>query len=146
MLIGEYIHSLDDKNRISLPSKFRKELGDTVIITRGLDNCLFLYSLDEWSDLSKKIGKLGLSKADKRGLTRYLFSGAQEVEVDKQGRILLPEFLRQFVGITAKVVFAGVYDRVELWSENAWQSYKATLEKQGEQLAEQLSEYESSDV
>ena len=139
MLIGEYTHSLDEKNRISLPSKFRKELGKTVIMTRGLDQCLFLFPLTEWKKLSKQVGELGLSKADTRGLNRFLFAGAQETEVDGNGRILIPDFLRQFAGISQKVVFAGVYDRVELWDQTIWEQYRQKLEKQGEVFAEQLS-------
>jgi len=146
MLIGEYTHSLDDKNRIALPSKFRKELGKNVIITRGLDNCLFIYPMSEWHALSKKVGQLGLSKADKRGLNRFLFAGAQEVEIDKQGRVLIPEFLRDFATITDRVVFAGVYDRVEVWNETAWSKYKQKIEKQGDILAEQLDSQETNDV
>lgn len=138
MLIGEYTHSVDDKNRIALPSKFRKELGKTVIITRGFDSCLFVYPLAEWKKLSHEIGDKALSNEDKRGLSRFLFAGAQETEVDSNGRVLIPEFLRQFAGITEKVVCTGVYDRVELWDEEVWQKYREKMEKQGEVLAKQL--------
>ncbi|MEX0672577.1 MAG: division/cell wall cluster transcriptional repressor MraZ [Candidatus Paceibacterota bacterium] len=140
MLIGEYTHSVDDKSRIALPSKFRKELGKKVIITRGLDTCLFLYSMSEWEKLSKHVGELGLSKADKRGLNRFLFAGAQEVDIDKNGRILIPDFLKTFAGLKSKVVFAGVYDRIEIWNDQAWSKYKRKIEGQADVLAEQLGE------
>lgn len=146
MLIGEYTHSLDAKYRIALPSKFRNELGTNVVITRGLDSCLFLYPMNEWQQLSEKVAELGLSKAEKRGLSRFLFAGAQDLEVDKQGRILIPEFLRTFANISSKVVFAGVYDRVEIWDEARWQQYKQQIEEQGDQLAEQLGGSESFDL
>ncbi len=140
MLIGEYIHAVDDKSRIALPSKFRKEIGKKVIITRGLDNCLFLYSQTEWKKLSQQVGERGLSQSDKRGLNRFLFAGAQEVEVDQNGRILLPEFLRTFAGIKRNAVFAGVYDRVEIWNEQRWKQYKRKIEQQADVLAEQLGQ------
>lgn len=146
MLIGEYTHSLDSKHRIALPSKFRNEIGENVVVTRGLDSCLFLYPMNEWQSLSEKVAELGLSKAEKRGLSRFLFAGAQDIDVDKQGRILIPEFLRTFADISSKVVFAGVYDRIEIWNEERWQTYKQQIEQQGEKLAEQLGGSESFDI
>jgi MraZ protein len=109
-------------------------------MTRGSDQCLFLFPPSEWKKLSKQVGELGLSKSDTRGLNRFLFAGAQETEVDRNGRILVPDFLRQFAGIGQKVVFAGVYDRVELWNQKTWERYKQKLEKQGEVFAEQLGQ------
>jgi len=138
MLIGEYTHSLDEKNRIALPSKFRKELSKTVVMTRGFDSCLFVYPLNEWKKLSSNVGEHALSNADKRGLSRFLFAGAQEGEIDKNGRILIPDFLRQFAGLSERVVCAGVYDRVEMWDEETWIKYREKMEQQGEVLATQL--------
>jgi len=110
-----------------------------VIITRGFDTCLFVYPLTEWKKLSKDVGEHALSNADKRGLSRFLFAGAQEAEIDKNGRVLIPDFLRQFAHLHEKVVCAGVHDRVEMWDEETWQKYRDKMEKQGEVLAEQLS-------
>ena len=143
MLIGEYTHSVDDKNRISLPSKFRKEIGKKVVITRGLDNCLFLYPLDQWETMSAKLSELGMTQADKRGFNRFLLSGASEVDVDSNGRILVPDYLKKFAGLSTKVAFAGVYDRVELWNDKRWDAYKKTIEKQADMLAEKLGDFNS---
>jgi MraZ protein len=117
MLIGEYKHTLDDKKRISLPSKFRKQIGKKIVVTHGLDQCLFVYSTDEWKEISKKIGELGMGQADRRGFNRFILAGASEVSVDSVGRILIPEHLRKFAGIKSKVVFTGAYNRIEVWNE-----------------------------
>ena len=140
MLIGEYIHTIDDKNRTSLPSKFRKEVGKKVVVTRGLDNCLFLYPLKEWTKISEKLSTLGMGQADTRGFGRFMFSGAGEVEIDSSGRMLIPDFLKEFAHLSDTVVFAGVHDRVELWNKEAWHAYKQKIEKQGDTLAEKLGE------
>ena len=140
MLIGEYKHTIDDKNRISLPVKFRKEIGKTVVATRGLDNCLFLYPIKEWKNISEKLGELGMGQADTRGFNRFMFSGAVEVDVDSIGRILIPDFLKEFAKLGETVVFAGINDRVEIWNEESWTEYKKKIEKQGDILAEKLGE------
>ncbi len=140
MLIGEYTHSLDPKKRLSLPIKFRRELGKKVVVTRGLDNCLFVYPLKEWQQITKKIAQLPLGQADTRGFNRFFLSGAVEVDIDSVGRILVPDFLKDFAGLTSKVVLAGIHDRVEIWDEKVWSEYKARIEKQGDALAEKLGE------
>lgn len=140
MLIGEYTHNIDAKKRLSLPSKWRKELGKNLVITRGLDNCLFLYPLSEWHKITEKIGKLPLGQSDTRGFNRFFLSGAVEVEVDSVGRILIPDFLKDFGGLASKVVLAGIHDRIELWDELRWQSYKKKIEEQADALAEKLGE------
>jgi len=140
MLIGEYKHTLDIKKRLSLPSKWRKELGSSLIVTRGLDNCLFVYPQKEWQTITQKIGQLPLGQADTRGFNRFFLSGAVEVEVDSVGRILVPDFLKDFAGLETKVVLAGIYDRVEIWAENKWEEYKRRIESQADQLAEKLGE------
>ena len=122
MLIGEYTHNLDEKKRISLPSKFRKELGKTVVVTHGLDNCLFLYPMKEWSKIAEKIGGLSMGQADTRGFNRFMLAGASEIDVDSAGRILVPDHLKSFAGLSGKVVFAGVHSRVEIWNDSAWQA------------------------
>ena len=140
MLIGEYKHTLDPKKRLSLPSKWRKELGVKLVITRGLDNCLFVYPLKEWQKITEKVSQLPLGQADTRSFNRFFLSGAVEVEVDSVGRILVTDFLKDFAVLSSKVVLAGIYDRIEIWDEKKWESYKSTIEKQADQLAEKLGE------
>jgi len=140
MLIGEFKHTIDDKNRVSLPSKFRKEVGKKVIVTHGLDNCLFLYTLKEWETIAKQLGSLGMGQADTRGFNRYILASAAEVLVDSVGIILIPENLRQAIGIKNKIVFAGLYNRIEIWEEEAWDKYKAQVVKNADQMAEKLGE------
>ncbi|MEY2640833.1 MAG: hypothetical protein RL150_226 [Candidatus Parcubacteria bacterium] len=140
MLIGEFRHTLDDKKRISLPAKFRKEIGKTLVVTRGLDGCLFIYSLKEWKTISEQLGSLGMGQAAMRGFNRHILAGAADVQVDAVGRMLIPEHLREFAGITSKVVFAGLYNRIEVWDEATWESYTKDIEKQADQMAERLGE------
>jgi MraZ protein len=140
MLIGEYKHTLDPKKRLSLPSKWRKELGRTLIVTRGLDNCLFVYPQAEWEKITTKIGELSLGSADTRSFNRFFLSGAVEVEVDSVGRILVPDFLKEFAKLDAKVVLAGIHDRVEIWDDNRWTEYKQKIELEADALAEKLSD------
>jgi MraZ protein len=140
MLIGEYKHTLDPKKRLSLPSKWRQELGKTLIVTRGLDNCLFVYPQKEWEKITDKIGQLPLGSADTRSFNRFFLSGAVEVEVDSVGRILVPDFLKDFAQLDTKVVLAGIHDRVEIWDEKRWMEYKTQIEAQADALAEKLGE------
>ena len=140
MLIGEYTHPIDPKKRLSLPSKFRKELGTKVVVTRGLDNCLFIYPINEWNKISEKLGELPIGQADTRGFNRFILSGAVEVAIDSLGRILLPPFLREFASLKNKVVLAGVQTRIEIWDEKKWSQYKKKIEKQAENMAEKLGE------
>jgi len=140
MLIGEYTHTIDDKKRISLPSKFRKELGKKVIVTRGLDGCLFLYSLKEWEKISARVADMGMANSESRGFNRFLLGSAAEVDVDGSGRILIPDHAKTFAGIEGKVVFAGVYSRIEIWDESRWTRYKKTIDSQAEKMAEKLGE------
>ena len=140
MLIGEYKHTLDPKKRLSLPSKWRKELGKKLVVTRGLDNCLFVYPLKEWQKITDKVGQLPLGQADTRSFNRFFLSGAVEVDVDSVGRILVPDFLKDFARLDTKVVLAGIHDRVEIWDENKWTEYKSKIEAQADQLAEKLGE------
>ncbi len=140
MLLGEYIHTLDEKKRIILPKKFKDELGKKLVLTRGLDKCLFLYSKKEWENVVQNLKQLSFTQADTRGFTRFMFSGATEIDLDKSGRILIPDSLKRFAGLKGKVVFAGVSDRVEVWDEARWKKYTAKVEKQGDELAEKLGE------
>lgn len=140
MIIGEYAHILDPKKRLSLPSKFRTELGRKIVVTKGLDNCLFVYSRKEWEKISEKLGELSIGQADTRGFNRFMLSGAVEVDVDSAGRILIPDFLKDFAKLEQKIILAGVHNRVEIWSEPLWKEYKERVEKQADQLAQKLGE------
>lgn len=138
MLIGEYTHTIDDKNRVSLPSKFRAILGKKVIITPGLDSCLFIFTTKEWQKIEEKLNQSSLLQADNRSFNRFMFGGAVESEVDGNGRILLPEFLKERISLKSKVVIIGVSNRLEVWNEKAWSDYKRVVEKQADTLAEKL--------
>ncbi len=140
MLIGEHTHTLDSKKRLSLPAKFRKELGTSVILTRGLDTCVFVYSKKEWSDFSKRLGELSMGQADTRAFNRFILGGAVEVDVDKAGRILVPDFLKDFAQLDTRVIVAGIANRVELWNEDFWKSYQQEVEKKADSLAEKLGD------
>ena len=140
MFIGEYTYSVDDKKRLAIPSKFRQLLGKKAVITRGLDQCLFLYSLKEWSSLAKKLSQLPLSQADARGFGRLMLTGAMEVNIDNLGRILLPDYLKEYAFLNKKVIIAGVYNRVEIWDESKWKNYKEKTEKEVGDIAERLKE------
>jgi len=142
MLIGEYIHTIDEKNRVSLPVKFRKEMGKKVIITPGLDQCLFIFTTAEWEKVSKRLSDadsdLSFLKADKRSFNRYMFGRAAEVEVDTIGRILIPEFLKERIKLAGSAAIIGVKDRLEVWNEKAWKAYNEKVEKEADKLAEKL--------
>ena len=125
MLTGQYTHSIDAKGRVNFPAKLREELGERFIITRGLDNCLFVYSVDEWDQLAAKLHELPISKS--APLNRFFCAGAAEAEPDKQGRVLLPAHLREYAGLDRDVTIAGVSNRAEIWDSERW-------EKQNEQL------------
>ncbi|OGG77058.1 cell division/cell wall cluster transcriptional repressor MraZ [Candidatus Kaiserbacteria bacterium RIFCSPLOWO2_01_FULL_54_24] len=140
MFIGEYEHSLDEKKRVSLPKAFRAALGRKVVMTRGLDNCLFVYSRSAWEKVAEKLQSLSFVQADTRGFSRFMLSGAAEVEVDGAGRILIPEHQKTFAGLKKAIVFAGVSDRVEIWERDRWNTYKTRIERQADALAEKLGE------
>ncbi|TSC55132.1 MAG: hypothetical protein LiPW30_598 [Parcubacteria group bacterium LiPW_30] len=140
MLIGEYVHTLDDKKRVSLPAKFRREVGKKVVITNGLDKCLFVYTMPQWEKLAEKLSELPLGRGDMRGFSRFMLSGAYEAEVDSLGRVLIPDSLKDFAELKSKIVIAGVYGRIEIWNEKLWGEYKANIGKQADLLAEKLGE------
>ncbi|MFA6520481.1 MAG: division/cell wall cluster transcriptional repressor MraZ [Candidatus Paceibacterota bacterium] len=144
MLIGEYIHTIDAKNRVSMPVKFRKELGKKIIITPGLGKCLFIFTNTEWAKVSKKLSDsetdLSFLKADQRSFNRYMFGRAVEVEFDSIGRILIPDFLKDRIGLKDTAAIIGVKDRVEIWNDKAWAENLVAVERQAEQLAEKLAE------
>ena len=140
MFIGEYIYSIDDKKRLAIPTKFRKILGKKAVITRGLDQCLFLYPVKEWNNLAKKLSSLPLSQADARGFVRLMLTGAMDVVIDNLGRILVPDYLKEYAFLQKKVFIAGVYNRIEIWDEEKWQEYKKKTEKEVGDIAERLKE------
>ena len=140
MLIGEFTHTLDEKNRLSLPSKFRKVFGKKVVVTRGLDRCLFVYSEKAWTKIAGKYGELSIAQSDTRRFNRFMLSGAAEADIDGAGRIVVPDFLKTFAGLGSKVILAGLYDRVEIWDQNAWTEDKKKIEGQADALAEKLGD------
>ncbi len=140
MLIGEYRHTLDDKRRISLPAKFRKDLGKKVVITHGLDNCLFIFSLSQWEKVVGKMEQLSMGQSDSRAFGRHLFSGAIDVDIDQLGRVLVPEYLAKKAQLELRAVLIGVHDRVELWNEALWERYKERIEKEADHMAEKLGD------
>ena len=121
MFMGEYSHTIDSKGRLIVPSKFRESLGDEFVVTKGLDGCLFVYSQDEWKNIEEKFKQVSLTTKDARKFSRFFFAGAATVEVDKQGRILLPSVLREFAGLEKDIVSVGVLSRIEIWSKDKWQ-------------------------
>lgn len=140
MFIGEYQHSLDTKGRVIIPSKFRDELGDVFVMTKGLDNCLFVYPMEEWNILQDKLKTLPLTKKDARAFVRFFFSGATECQLDKQGRILVPSNLRKHSDITKEVVIIGVSNRLELWDKERWDEYNTDADLNYESIAEKMVE------
>jgi len=140
MLIGEYIHTLDDKKRISLPVKFRKEMGKKIVVTPGLDGCLFVFTLSQWKNISGKLSESSMLQADNRNFNRFMFGGAVEAEVDTIGRMLLPDFLIKRANLSNKVAVVGVEDRVEIWNEEAWKKFREKVEGEADQLAEKLGQ------
>ena len=138
MLIGEYIHTVDEKSRVSLPARFRSELGKKVVLAPGLDNSIFMFSQDEWEKIAGLLGQNSMLQADNRSFNRFMFGGAHEVEVDGAGRILIPDFLSSRAKLGGKVAIIGVQNRAEIWNERAWTKYKGGVEGHVETLAEKL--------
>ncbi|MFA5249742.1 MAG: division/cell wall cluster transcriptional repressor MraZ [Candidatus Paceibacterota bacterium] len=140
MFIGEYSYTIDAKKRLTLPPKFRKILGEKAIITRGLDNCLFLYTQKDWEELAEKLSKLPLTQADARGFSRIMLAGAMDVDIDSLGRVLVPDYLKDYAKLGKKVVIVGLYNRVEIWDEEKWDEYTQKTQSQAGDMAERLKE------
>lgn len=140
MFIGEYKHTVDTKGRLSIPSKFRRKLKEGLVITRGLDSCLFLYPKKEWEKLATKLSQLPISQSNNRAFTRLMLAGAWDVKLDKQGRVVVPDYLRKYAGFTKKTVIAGLFNRLEIWDEQKWDKYKEGTEKSSNEIAEALGE------
>lgn len=140
MLLGEYQHSIDDKGRIAIPAKFRKTLAGGVVVTKGIDACLYLYPIGEWGKLAEKLSRLPINQADSRAFSRMMLAGASHAEIDSQGRILVPDYLRAYAKIRTKAVIVGLYNRAEIWDEEQWNAYKADVEGKTEEIASRLGE------
>lgn len=140
MLLGEYRHNLDTKGRVAIPAKFRERLQGGAIVTRGLDNCLFVFSARDWETLAEKLIALPLSQANSRAFVRLMLAGASDVSFDSQGRVLVPDYLRSYAGIGREVVITGLYNRIEIWDHARWEEYKRKTEGQSEEIAEKLGE------
>ncbi len=140
MLLGEYNHSIDTKGRVSVPSKLRLDLGESFIVTKGLDNCLFAYSKDEWVTFETKLKSLPLTNTNARNFVRFFFSGATECEIDKQGRINIPQNLREYANISKDVTIVGVGTRVEIWDREKWNNYTSCENLNVDDIASQMSD------
>lgn len=140
MFIGEYNHSVDQKGRLAIPAKFRILLKEGAVVAKGLDNCLVIYPKDVWTDLGKKLAKMPINQANSRSFARFMLAGAMEVAFDNQGRVMLPEYLRKFAEIKKSVIIAGLYDRLEVWDEDKWSSYRSKSEENSNEIAEALGE------
>jgi len=140
MFIGEYSHTIDQKGRVALPSKMRRELGSGAVVTRGIDNCLWVFPKNEWQALAEKLSSLPLSDANSRAFSRLMLAGAMEVEFDSQGRALIPGYLRKYAGLSKNTIIAGLYSRLEIWDAAKWQIYKDKTEKATETIAKHMAD------
>lgn len=140
MFIGEYSHNIDTKGRLAVPAKFRAQLKKGAVVTRGLDNCLFLYPKEEWSKLAKQLANLPISQKDARAFARLMLAGAMDVEIDSQGRIVLPSYLREYATLKNNAIIAGLYTRLEIWDKTKWKRYKQNAERGSTDIAERLGE------
>ena len=140
MFIGEYTYSIDDKKRLPVPNKFRQLLGKKAVITRGLDQCLYLYPVKEWGSLAKSISQLPLAQADARNFSRLMLGGAMEANIDNLGRVLIPDYLKDYASLKKKIVLVGLFDRIEIWDDVEFQKYKKKTEMEAGDIAERLKE------
>jgi MraZ protein len=140
MFMGEYSHSIDPKGRLIIPAKLREELGDNFVVTKGLDGCLFAYPQEEWQNIEKRFREVPLTTKDARKFSRFFFAGAAQMELDKQGRILLPATLRSFAGLEKDVVLVGVLDRVEIWDKSRWDENNAYDDQDMDEIAEHMAD------
>jgi len=139
MFIGEFQHSIDEKGRLSIPVKFRPDLSSGLVLTRGLDGCLWLYPIGKWQGIVNEVAKLPFTQKNARSFTRFILSGAMDLKIDKAGRINIPKYLESYAGVKSKVVVIGMNDRLEIWSEERWQSFKEGMEENSDEVAENLS-------
>lgn len=141
MLMGEFRHNIDAKGRLIVPSKLREELGEQFVLTRGLDGCLFGYPMSEWNELESKLNDMPLAKKDARTFVRFFYSAATECELDKQGRINIPNTLRNYATITKECVIVGVSNRIEIWDEAKWQEFSEAAEENFDEIAENMIDF-----
>ncbi|MBI3290790.1 division/cell wall cluster transcriptional repressor MraZ [Candidatus Falkowbacteria bacterium] len=140
MFIGEYQHNIDSKGRLAVPVKFRKQLSRGAVVTKGLDDCLFLVPKEEWQKFAVKLAALSIAKSGSRAVGRLMLAGAMDVEIDRQGRMLIPDYLRDYARFKKRVIIAGLYNRLEIWDESAWNKYKKGTESKSSDIAEALGE------
>lgn len=139
MFIGEFAHSVEDSGRVAIPSKFREKFAAGLVVTRGLDRCLFAFTAADWGSLADRIAKLPLTQSDARAFARFIFSGATDCQLDSQGRILLPNYLRDYADIRDEAIIIGVNTRLEIWNPAAWQTARAQVEDKSDFIAENLA-------
>ena len=140
MFIGEFRHVLDDKGRLAIPMKFREAFKKGAVVTRGLDQCLFVFPMEEWRKLAERLASLPLSQQDSRAFARLMLAGAMDVELDKQGRMVVPEYLRTYAKVAKDAVVTGLYNRLEIWDAAAWEAYQTQTEKDSSVIAERMSD------
>ena len=140
MFIGQYEHAIDEKGRVAVPAKFRKFIKNEAVITKGLDGCLFLFTAEKWQKMAQSIGQLPVSKSSARLYARLILAGASDVEFDKQGRIILPTYLRKYANIKRQVIITGLFDRIEIWDKKSWVKQISQVEGEAGEIAEDLSE------
>ncbi|PIW67891.1 cell division/cell wall cluster transcriptional repressor MraZ [bacterium (Candidatus Moisslbacteria) CG12_big_fil_rev_8_21_14_0_65_36_11] len=138
MFIGEFHYLIDEKNRLAIPVKFRLQLKKGAVVTRGVDTCLFVYPKTEWGKLADKLAKLPINQAKSRAFARLMLAGAMDMALDRQGRVNLPDYLKEYAGLNKKAVVTGLYNRLEIWDEDKWKEYKEKSEKESENIAETL--------
>jgi MraZ protein len=140
MFLGEFVHSIDEKGRLTVPAKFRAALAAGVVVTRGLDRCLFVFPAAQWERRSEIIAKMPLTQRDARAFSRFVFSGAADVVPDRQGRVLLPAYLREYAGIDGDAIIIGLHDRLEIWNPDRWRDMRLEAEENAEMIAEKLGD------
>lgn len=140
MFIGEHSHTIDTKGRLSIPAKYRSNLIAGVVVTRGLDQCLFMYPNEEWISIAQKLANLPISQKKSRAFARLMLAGAWDVQLDSQGRVLIPEYLRRYAGLAKQVIVAGLYNRLEIWAEDTWHEYRQHAEASSEEISESMAE------
>ncbi len=141
MFIGEHRHVIDDKGRLQMPARFRGAFGEGAVVTRGLDGCLFVYTAEEWKKMTDKLTTLPLTQADARKFSRLMLAGAVDVEIDKQGRINIPSYLREYADLKSNVIVAGLMNRLEIWDQEVWQTQQAEVDKHSDEIAQSLGPY-----
>ncbi|OGY36919.1 MAG: cell division/cell wall cluster transcriptional repressor MraZ [Candidatus Andersenbacteria bacterium RIFCSPHIGHO2_12_FULL_45_11b] len=140
MFIGQYNHTIDEKGRMSIPAKYRRDLQQGVVVTRGLDHCLFVYPKSEWEVMAEKLSRLPVSQKKSRAFARLMLAGAMDADLDGQGRVMLPEYLRQYASVKKHVIVAGLYNRLEIWDEDAWREYRTKTELESDDIAESMND------